>query len=99
MSGLRVRIDNPYSTGFLVKLADDERALYRNKIKHTPSPKDIYHMVTYSDRLDTLAFQYYRNSKYWWIIADVNDVLNPFELTVGQTLIIPDLDLIKAYVL
>lgn len=96
---LRVRTDNPYITGFLVKLADDERALYRNRIKHLPSPNDIYHTVTYADRIDILAFNYYKNSKYWWVIADVNDLLNPLDLEVGQSLIIPDINIIKAYIL
>jgi hypothetical protein len=33
---------------------------------------DTYVIATIEDRLDTLAYKYYRNSLYWWVIATAN---------------------------
>lgn len=33
---------------------------------------DIYVITEFGDRLDVLAQQYYKNSKYYWIIASAN---------------------------
>jgi len=35
---------------------------------------DIYVIVTDSDRLDLLAFEYYNNTSLWWIIAQSNNL-------------------------
>lgn len=36
--------------------------------------KDVYVRTTSGDRLDLLAHQFYRNVKYWWIIAHANNL-------------------------
>jgi len=36
---------------------------------------DIYVVSTFGDRLDLLAFKYYQNATYWWIIAAANPEL------------------------
>ena len=38
------------------------------------SPEDTYVIATLGDRLDLLAHQFYRNVKYWWIIAHANNL-------------------------
>ena len=35
---------------------------------------DIYIITNVADRLDSLAYQYYGNAKYWWIIAAANNL-------------------------
>lgn len=55
---------------------------------------DLY-TVRQSDigRLDYVAYRYYGDSQYWWIIALLNGVRNQFsDLTVGQVLKIPKRD-------
>lgn len=54
---------------------------------------DEYFTVTssYESRLDKVAYDYYENSKYWWIIALVNNINNPFESMIKDTLVIPSL--------
>ena len=37
-----------------------------------PSISDIYVITTLGDRLDNLAYKYYGNVTYWWIIAQAN---------------------------
>lgn len=38
------------------------------------SPDDIYVRTVPGDRLDLLAYQFYKNVNYWWIIAHANDL-------------------------
>ena len=55
------------------------------------SDNDTYIEITASNkyRIDTLANEYYGDSKYWWIIANVNNLSDPFEIPVGTVLRIP----------
>ena len=39
-----------------------------------PDPTDIYTMVYENDRLDLLAYKYYGDVRYWWIIAQANQL-------------------------
>ena len=43
---------------------------------------DIYVISTVGDRFDVLASEYYGNSKYWWIIAANNPILDRSSLQV-----------------
>jgi hypothetical protein len=55
-----------------------------------PTGNDIYVITTLGDRLDLLAYQYYKDTSLWWIIASANalpgDSLSP---PVGIQLRIP----------
>lgn len=45
----------------------------------------IQHDVTNTDWWDTISNQYYGTPKLWWILAAINNVVNPFEeLTEGD---------------
>lgn len=96
---LVLRENNLYRNGYLVELDNtDEVLLLRDTITIDDSAKNQYHVLKNLDRLDLLAYKYYGNivedaSKYWWIIADANDIQNPLDLTefVGTQIIIPDI--------
>lgn len=47
------------------------------------------HVLCLGERLDTLAYQYYGDPDYWWVIALANRIMDPFTLPVGQQLRIP----------
>jgi phage tail protein X len=50
-----------------------------------PSATDIYIITTPGDRLDLIAYKYYGNVSYWWIIAQAN-----VESKVGKgTMVVP----------
>lgn len=40
----------------------------------------VRHVVTDSDRLDTLAFRHLGTPEAWWIIADANRAMHPEEV-------------------
>lgn len=52
---------------------------------------DEYHQVGAHDqhRLDLIAYQYYLNVEFWWIIAIANNILDPFNIAIGTILRIP----------
>jgi hypothetical protein len=50
------------------------------------SENDIYIITTVGDRLDYLAYTYYRDSELWWIIAAANNnATNGFLFPVPST--------------
>ena len=67
----------------------------QRKLKATREPLPAETALTYQvregDRLDLLAFKFYRNPRKWWLIADANpDCVAPEQLlTPGRALVIP----------
>lgn len=44
----------------------------------------------YEGRLDLIASTFYNEPRYWWVIAQYNNILDPFsEITAGRVLLIP----------
>ena len=52
---------------------------------------DIYVITTFSDRLDLLAWNYYSNVNFWWVIAAANPELrkDTLNLEIGTQIRIP----------
>jgi phage tail protein X len=74
------------------KKSNDGRTVFRPKIyPNIPlRDDDVYVATETGDRLDTLAYQFYGNSSYWWIIASANNIHNAvFALEDGTVLRIP----------
>jgi LysM domain len=89
--------DNMYQAGYIANFGD-EQLLVRQQLKIVPQVGDKWHTVTVGDKLDAIAYRYYKDivpngGNYWWVIADANNILNPFNLDifVGQFLLIPNL--------
>lgn len=99
MASIKIRINNPYSTGYLAKVGDNT-LLYRSKLNYQigQSQGEKHHRVKEDEQLWTIASDRLGDSKYWWVLADVNNILNPFELTPGLELVIPPLDIIKTLI-
>lgn len=94
---MEINIDNPFTTGYVLNYKEGDSSLERDKVKYTPSPNDKLHPVTNWDNLSDLSFDYYKTSKYWWVIADANpDIIDPFDLTPNTNIIIPDLSRVLA---
>ena len=54
------------------------------------TPATVSHVMTASDRLDLLAYRYYRNAEKFWLIADANPVMDPeLLLHEGLPVLIP----------
>lgn len=47
----------------------------------------------YAGRLDLIASVFYNEPRYWWVLAQYNNILDPFsEITAGRILLIPSKD-------
>ena len=61
---------------------------------------DIYHKVKSIEvgRLDLIAHNYYNNSLLWWVLAQANNIYNPFEgMEAGMILRIPTIESLYSY--
>lgn len=55
-----------------------------------PTPAGYLHTFTADERLDLLAFNFYRNPEKFWLIADANTAMDPDDLLEpGRQLLIP----------
>lgn len=97
--GLRIRKFNMFQTGKIYDFPDEgEKLLLRDKIDYTPSIFDASYSVKTNDTIWGIAYYHYRDkvqypSRYWWVIADANDIYNPYNISdlIGSKIIIPDI--------
>lgn len=62
--------------GIALKVGENGKRVVKSIIYPTipRSVDDIYVITTPGDRLDLLAYKYYNNVGYWWIIAQANGI-------------------------
>ncbi len=92
---IAVRPDNPYSTGRIQAFGDEQPILKRDKVVYIASEDDQFHPVIQGEDITTISYKYYETSKYYWVIADVNNIENPLDLSEVTGLVIPSLDRIR----
>ena len=66
---------NRYENSTILTTANTDRPYYKGKFyPNIPlSESDVYVITTVGDRIDSIAFSYYRDSTLWWIIAAANN--------------------------
>lgn len=75
-----------------IKKIGDGRVVHRPRIyPNIPfRDDDLYVATELGDRLDTLAYDFYDDSTYWWIIASANNIHGAkFAFEPGTVLRIP----------
>jgi nucleoid-associated protein YgaU len=51
---------------------------------------DVFYDVQPYDTLHKIAYLFFRNAELWWVVADFNDKIDPFEeLVPGDVLRLP----------
>jgi len=87
-----------YRNGTILIFDNGEGLLVRDLIDFVGGSEDRYHTVKINDRIDLLANLYYKSrvedaSKFWWVIADANNIENPMDLTdfIGTDILIPNI--------
>jgi hypothetical protein len=99
VQGVELRKNNLYANGELITFEEDgEQILVRELYETEGTLTDDYHTVSEGDTLYGLAWEFYKKkikdpSKYWWLIADANNITNPLDLTdwLGQDILIPNI--------
>lgn len=92
-----------FFNGKLINFDNGEKILVRENITYDSKQPDLYHVVQRGDTITYLAWKYYsdiiaeNSSRYWKYIADVNNIINPLDLTeyIGKNLIIPNFQLMR----
>ena len=84
-------MDSRYENNEKKKTFDGKEVLRSRIYPNIPlRDDDIYVMTETGDCLDTLAWQYYENPTFWWIIAAANNIHDaPLGLKDGTILRIP----------
>lgn len=83
-----------YDQGYIIHFNEGDEALYRDFIGYTPSINDRFHTIAEDETLLSIARRYYGYSSFWFIIADANNIEDVFDLTVGDTICIPNKTLV-----
>ena len=80
-------------------IKDNKRKVYiglrDNFDKEKLKNKFSVYIVKEGDEIDLIAYKFGISPSQWWIIADLNDLFFAFDLHVGQSLIIPNQDILK----
>lgn len=85
-----MEISSPYQNVYALQYDNNDVSLERIPYEHMASPQDIIHTILEGETITSIAYQYYKDSGKWYIIADTNNIYNPIaDLKVGQEIIIP----------
>ena len=79
-----------YTDSYRIIYEEGDESLERRPINHREDIDDIIYQIREGDKLTSIAFKFYNNPLLWYIIADVNNIINPFELEIGSNIIIPN---------
>ena len=76
----------------LLRDPENRRYLARMETRKYPcAPDDRFYMVQPGDRVDNLAYKFFGDSQYWWVICEMNDILFPLPLEPGTILRYPSM--------
>jgi len=89
---------NLYQNGRIIQFDTGEQILLRDLLTKEDFDNFEYHTVKDDEELTVIAYKFYAAkikdaSKYWWVIADVNNIFNPYDISdlVGKELLIPNI--------
>ena len=89
-----------YTLGGTSEVANNKIEWWEKKSIRADSTDIIYTVENfYQGRLDLIANTFYSEPRYWWIIAQINNILDPVnEITPGRVLRIPTKERINSLV-
>lgn len=83
------------------RFAEDQLYEYNGELFHETyerptiekSYSDKIHEVTMGEEknLPLISYNYYGSVRLWWLIAEANDISDPFDVHAGDILVIPNL--------
>ena len=94
-------VTNRYDTKVKLVTPDGEytRLLKSNELIAVPSNNDsyVYIDITYQYDPFKLAYEYYNNENFYWVILAANSLFSMFDLKEGMTIRIPNIASIMGY--
>ena len=79
-----------YTDSFRIIYPEGDESLERRPINHKEDINDSVYTIKDGDTLTNIAFKFYDEPNLWFLIADANEIINPFDLEVGKNIIIPN---------
>lgn len=83
-----------YVAGGVTERADG-RLEWWERANFPRDSSDIVYAVEnfYEQRLDLISYVFYQEPRYWWVLAQYNNIVDPFtEVWAGRVLLIPTPD-------
>lgn len=86
-----------YDKGYIINYLEGDQSLQRTPLIYYISVYDEHYTISEGDTLYTIAFKKYGNSALWYLIPEANaSIEDIFDLTVGDTIVIPNLAILKS---
>lgn len=84
--------NNPYGNGTVFTFFEGDQQLTRKPLVYVKSPKDRTYTIQDGDDLWAISYEAYGDSKWYWVLQEVNIYLCATDIKSGDNIIIPDLD-------
>ena len=85
---------------FMPKGTRNKTWVMKKKLSEMTDLDDINFLIAepqFINRPDAIAYKFYGNAKFWWIIAERNEILDPFkDFYKGRTIKIPAMERLKS---
>lgn len=91
-TSLELRVDNPYATGSVFTFDEGDSVLDEGEFDYVKSTNDRYFTVVEGDTLWSIAFEAYGSSKWYHIIQKANGIDEAYNINIGDSLLIPDIE-------
>ena len=75
---------------------EGDQQLNRIPLVYAQSPLDRTYTVNDGDDLWMISYGAYQESKWYWVLQEINGYLSAIDIQTNDTLIIPDLDFLFA---
>lgn len=83
------KVKDPYSKALIISYEEGDFSLERSQLVLPESSLDTIYTIKDEDKLTDIAQFHYGDGKWWYVIADKNDILDIFNLETGKEIIIP----------
>jgi hypothetical protein len=89
-------------------LYQDGREVYlgtRQPVRLNPADDDSFVTIGMNERVDALAYRVWGTqlgaaaAKLWWVLCDINDIINPFAIPIGTVFRVPTAERVALEVL
>ena len=83
-----------YVAGGTTEFANDRLEWWERSILNTDASDRVYYVEDrYAQRLDLISVAFFDDPKFWWVIAQLNNIIDPIaEVQPGLRLLIPTKD-------
>ena len=87
---------SPFNIGYIVQYQEGDLSLEKHQPTVVLSDHDDIRILKADETLHSIAYEVYGDSGKWYILAEVNNIMNPFvELKEGMKIRIPTYGIIE----